>query len=71
MANWLLNKPDDLFISSFFACKEFVIKEIIKYNNPYPYMQGLALRTTNNIVNVDIDHKERTNGRKYKAVIII
>lgn len=37
--------------------------EILKYTNPYPYLEGLVLRTTNKIKNVDINHKERKVGK--------
>lgn len=31
---------------SYFAAKRFVIDEILKYQNAYPYVIGLVLRTT-------------------------
>lgn len=63
MARILLDKPKKLYISSFFAMKDYIKDEIINYTNPYPYMEGLVLRTTNNIKNVDIEHKERKIGK--------
>ncbi len=63
MAKFLLNKPKELYGSSFFAVKRFVIEEMIKYKNPYPYLQGLMLRTTLNIVNVDVTHRARSIGK--------
>jgi len=63
MAVFLLNKPKDLQATSFFACKRFVADDITKYDNPYPYMLGLLLRTTSDIVNVEIEHKERAVGQ--------
>ena len=63
MAQSLLEKPKDLFISSYFAMKKYVKDEILKYTNPYPYLEGLVLRTTNKIKNVDINHKERKIGK--------
>lgn len=62
MTRILLGKPKDLSIMSYFCCKRFVIDEIIKYNNPYPYMPGLLLRTTNKITNVLIPHFDRKDG---------
>lgn len=62
MTRSLLNKPKDLYISSYFACKKFIVNEIVKYNNPYPYMQGLVLRTTTNISNVEVNHRNREIG---------
>lgn len=63
MTEWLLGKPKGLFISSYFAAKRYVIEEILQYNNPFPYVIGLVLRTTNNIKNVDVMHRSRKNGK--------
>lgn len=63
MAHILLNKPKDLYISSFFAMKSYIKDEIIKYENPYPYLEGLVLRTTNKIKNIVVKHKEREVGK--------
>lgn len=54
MAEKLLSKPKKLYISSYFAMKKYVKNEILKYNNPYPYLAGLVLRTTNKIANVEV-----------------
>ncbi len=58
----MLGKPKDLHISSYFAARRFVIDEMIRYTYAFPYVMGLVLRTTKNIVNVDIDHRDRTVG---------
>ena len=63
MLQFLLKKPKELIVSSYFAAKRFVIDEVIKYDKSYPYMMGLVLRTTNRIVNVEVDHREREVGR--------
>ncbi|MDF2534534.1 MAG: glycosyl transferase family [Bacillales bacterium] len=62
MARFILDKRKDLYISSFFAAKKFIIDYVVKYENPYPYVFGLILRTTKNICNVDVNHRERTSG---------
>lgn len=62
MARFMIGKPKDLYVSSFFGMKKFVREEILRYHNPYPYVIGLVLRTTNNIVNVDVKHREREEG---------
>lgn len=63
MTRVMLNKPKDLYISSYFAAKRFIIDEMTRYTNPYPYVIGLVLRTTRKIANVDIEHREREIGR--------
>lgn len=62
MAHVMLGKPKDLFVSSYFAARRYVVDEMIKYKSSYPYVIGLVLRTTRNIVNVDVTHRSRTVG---------
>lgn len=62
MAESLLNKPKDLYISSYFAARKFVVDKMIEYENPYPYVIGLVLRATNNIANVEVKHRMREEG---------
>lgn len=62
MSRALLGQPKDLYLSVFFIAKKFVIDEIVKYKNPYPYVTGLLLRTTKNIGNVDVTQRDREIG---------
>ncbi len=62
MTRYLLNKPKELYLSSYFAAKKFVIDEMIRYEHSYPYVLGLALRTTKNIENIEVTHREREEG---------
>lgn len=62
MTRIMLGKPSDLYVSSYFAVKRFVVKDMIRYENSYPYVIGLVLRATNNITNVVVQHREREEG---------
>lgn len=62
MTRVMLDKPAKLSVSSYFAVKRFVVKDMIKYENSYPYVIGLVLRATKNIANVPVDHREREEG---------
>ena len=62
MVQWLLNKPKELYLASYYAAKRFIIDEMVKCENPFPYIDGLALRSTSEYINVDIVHKERAAG---------
>lgn len=62
MTRIMLGKPKNLFISSYFAAKRFVINDMLRYENSYPYVIGLVLRATKNITNVDVTHREREIG---------
>lgn len=62
MLRVMLDKPADLYVSSYFAVKRFVVDDMICYANSYPYVIGLVLRTTKNIANVMVNHREREEG---------
>lgn len=62
MTIWLLNKPKDLYLASYYAAKRFVIDEMVRCSNPFPYVDGLALRSTSRVKNVPINHLERQSG---------
>ena len=63
MARMMLGKPKELFVSSYFGVKRFVVEDMLRYQNSYPYVIGLVLRATKNIVNVDVTHREREEGK--------
>ena len=62
MMHVMLHKPKELFVSSYFAVKRFVADSMLQYSNSYPYLPGLLLRATKNIVNVPVHHREREVG---------
>ena len=63
VANLMLGKPKDLYLSSFKAMNAFLVKEVIKYQLPFPYLDGLILRTTDKIGKIEVEHNERENGQ--------
>ena len=62
MTRIMLGKPAELYVSSYFAVKKFVVNDMIRYENSYPYVIGLVLRATKNITNVVVQHREREEG---------
>lgn len=62
MARIMLGKPKDLIVSSYFAARRFVVEEMKRYTNAFPYVIGLVLRTTKRITNVTVNHREREVG---------
>jgi undecaprenyl-phosphate 4-deoxy-4-formamido-L-arabinose transferase len=62
VASVMLKKPRDLYLSSFKALNRFTIDEITRYTGPYPYVDGLILRTTRNYDTVLVRHDEREDG---------
>lgn len=63
MAQFLLGKPKELYVSSYFAARRFIVDEMLKYDKSYPYVIGLVLRSTKRIINVDVTHREREIGQ--------
>jgi polyisoprenyl-phosphate glycosyltransferase len=63
VANVMLNKPKGLYLSSFKALSRFVVDELTTFDGPFPYIDGLILRTTRNIGTVTVEHHKRAMGR--------
>ncbi len=63
MATWLIAKPKGLELTTYWVTRRYVANEMITYHNPYPYLGGLMLRTTQNACNVDVSHRERLSGK--------
>ena len=63
MMDWLIESPEGIRVSVFLVMKRFVVDEIIKYKQSYPYISGLVLRTTHNIANVEMEQKKRSFGQ--------
>lgn len=63
MTEIMLGKPRDIRINSFFVMRQFVAQEMIKYANNFPYLYGIIFAITKNVANLDVNHRERTNGK--------
>lgn len=63
VANLMLKKPKDLYLSSFKVLNKFLVNEIIKYQAPFPYIDGLILQITDKIGKIEVEHSERQDGR--------
>ena len=75
LSDFLLDKPRDLKFDNFYAMKSFVASEVTKYKNPYPFLAGLIIRTTNRIMTVEMEERERgdknaTGYTFYKSVAL-
>lgn len=62
MASYLIDKPKEIYFGNFWICRKFVIEEVVKCKNPYPYIAGFFLRTTLNISGVKMKQRERQFG---------
>lgn len=63
MSEIIIDKPKDLAFTNFTVIKKYIADEILKYKNPFPYMTGLILRTTRDIVNVEMEERTRLSGQ--------
>lgn len=62
VATILLDKPKGLYLSSFKAIRREIAQEVVKYNGPYAYVDGLILDVTRSITVIDIEHQARDEG---------
>src|SRR5215813_11815840 len=62
VATFLLQKPKELYFSSFKVMNRFLVNEIIKYRGPYPYTDGLIYRTTRKIGQIPVEHRASASG---------
>lgn len=62
MTRVMLGKSKELYISSYFAAKRFVVDDMLRYEHSYAYVIGLVLRATKNIANVEVNHRSRAEG---------
>lgn len=63
MARVVLDKPANLYLSSFKAMNRFLVNEVIIHKTPKPYLDAMILGITRNIGVVDVRHEERKAGR--------
>lgn len=63
MAEVIIDKPKNIYFNNYSAMKSYVAKEMTNYTNPYPYLEGLMLSITKDIVNVEIEERERFDGK--------
>ena len=63
MTEIMLGKPQELALTSYFAARRFIIDEMLRYENAFPYVMGLVLRSTKNICNVPVKHRAREEGQ--------
>ena len=62
-ANFILKKPDDIYLSSFKSLKRNIIDILSKYNGNYVFIDGLILNCTSKIEDFEVSHDKRINGK--------
>jgi undecaprenyl-phosphate 4-deoxy-4-formamido-L-arabinose transferase len=62
-ASFLLDKPKDLYLSSFRCMNGFTVRAVLEHSGPFPYLDGLIMQTTQNIGRLKVEHLPRAAGR--------
>ena len=63
VADWLLDKPRGLYLSSFRCMSALVVQAVTRYSGPYPYVDGLIMQVTQHIDSIEVLHLPRVEGR--------
>ena len=69
LAEIVLQKPHGLYLSPFKILRREIVSEIIRYEGPYPYLDGFILRATSSIAQVDLVHHPRAAGQGHHGLI--
>lgn len=62
LAELFLKKPKKLYLSPFKILHSSVVKDIVNYRGPFPYIDGIILSVTSNISQVELKHHKRHDG---------
>jgi undecaprenyl-phosphate 4-deoxy-4-formamido-L-arabinose transferase len=61
-AEWVINKPKEVYLSPYKIIRKEVVDEICKYDGPDPYIDGLLFQVTSRISQIPVDHHPRYAG---------
>jgi undecaprenyl-phosphate 4-deoxy-4-formamido-L-arabinose transferase len=63
VARILFQKPKGVYLSPFKIIKGEVVKDILQYSGPFPYIEGLLLQVTRHVTSVKTEHHKRLKGK--------
>lgn len=63
VASKLLNVPEGVYLSSFKVLNRFLVDAVTAYRGPFPYIDGLILRSTDAVGTRIVEHAPRQEGR--------
>ena len=64
----LTDRPKEIYSSNFAVFRRHIRDEVVRYQGPYVYIQGLLFRATANIKNVKVEHYEGPRGHRGTAL---
>ncbi len=62
VADFVLDKPRGLYLSSFRCISAFAVGQVTAYDGPFPYIDGLLLQVTQRIESLEVEHLAREHG---------
>lgn len=62
-ADIVIDKPKGLYLSSFRCLHARVVKAVISYTGPFPYIDGLIFQVTQNVGSLVVQHYARAEGQ--------
>ena len=62
VADFVLDKPKGLYLSSFRCISAFAARQAIAYEGPFPYVDGLLLQVTQRVDSLAVEHLPRPHG---------
>src|SRR5256885_16916054 len=63
VAGFVIDKPKGFYLSSFRCMSAFIVREVTRYEGPFPYVDGLILQVTQDIDRLLVRHLPRAVGR--------
>jgi len=63
VAEWVLNKPKDIYLSPYKIFRREVADLICNYHGAEPYIDGLLLQVTSRVTQVPVEHRPRHSGQ--------
>lgn|SRR5215469_7805967 len=63
VAEWVLQKPKDIYLSPYKVFRKGVADLICEYHGAEPYIDGHLLQVTSRITHIPVDHRPRCSGQ--------
>jgi polyisoprenyl-phosphate glycosyltransferase len=63
VAEWVINKPKEIYLSPYKVIDREVAEMICKYDGPSPYVDGLLFQVTSRITQIPVEHHGRFAGQ--------
>ena len=63
LANILIDKPKNIYLSSYKCMSKKISDEIKNYDGPFVYIDGLIFDITKNVTTINVNHLDRKDGK--------